>query len=244
MRSPIRTSAASTRGSTSRMRTRSWTGGCPREAPRTRRPASTRLAALAIRLGEALGMDTPEQLAQLLNALCRRRQRRARAGARAAAPSGAPARAAGARSPSSPAVPVVLKTGAMFHPQPLAMLLSLLAFTATAWMIARRDYRLRALGRARPLARRRPARPLRLALGRRRRPRRARGGGGRAARAPAADRHGARGLRARDRAAAAPLVPPQSVDGRRRDLRARMLARLARELRGRPSSTSTPACRT
>ena len=37
----------------------------------------------------------------------------------------------------------MLKTGAMFHPQPLAMLLSLLAFTATAWMIARRDYRLR-----------------------------------------------------------------------------------------------------
>ena len=31
----------------------------------------------------------------------------------------------------------------MFHPQPLAMLLSLLALTTTAWMIARRDYRLR-----------------------------------------------------------------------------------------------------
>jgi len=38
--------------------------------------------------------------------------------------------------------PVVLKTGAMFHPQPLAMLLSLLALTTTAWMVARRDYRL------------------------------------------------------------------------------------------------------
>ena len=31
----------------------------------------------------------------------------------------------------------------MFHPQPLAMLLSLLALTTTAWMVARRDYRLR-----------------------------------------------------------------------------------------------------
>ena len=37
----------------------------------------------------------------------------------------------------------MLKTGAMFHPQPLAMLLSLLALTTTAWMVARRDYRLR-----------------------------------------------------------------------------------------------------
>jgi hypothetical protein len=31
----------------------------------------------------------------------------------------------------------------MFHPQPLAMLLSLLALTTTAWMVTRRDYRLR-----------------------------------------------------------------------------------------------------
>jgi len=33
-------------------------------------PGFYALAALAIRLGERLGVDTPEQLAQLLNALC------------------------------------------------------------------------------------------------------------------------------------------------------------------------------
>jgi hypothetical protein len=101
------------------------------------------LAGASIKIGEALGMDEPERVAQLLNA--------------------AFALAAGflvlALSrllfPGRPVVrwaalaffvccPVVLKTVAMFHPQPLAMLLSLLAFWITAHMIVRHDYRPRA----------------------------------------------------------------------------------------------------
>ncbi len=105
-------------------------------------PGFYALAALAIRLGEALGMETPEHLAQLLNALC-------------VIGSGVlvlvlarlllPGRPLARWSALAffAASPVVLKTGAMFHPQPLAMLLSLLALTTTAWMVARRDYRLR-----------------------------------------------------------------------------------------------------
>ena len=105
-------------------------------------PGFYALAALAIRLGEVLGMDTPEQLAQLLNAFC-------------VVGSGVlvlvlarlllPGRPLAHWSALAFFIcsPVVLKTGAMFHPQPLAMLLSLLAFTTAAWMIARRDYRLR-----------------------------------------------------------------------------------------------------
>lgn len=105
-------------------------------------PGFYALAALAIRLGATLGMDTPEQLAQLLNALC-------------VVVSGVlvlvlarlllPGRPLARWSALTFFVccPVVLKTAAMFHPQPLAMLLSLLAFTATTWMIGRHDYRLR-----------------------------------------------------------------------------------------------------
>ena len=105
-------------------------------------PGFYALAALAIRLGEMLGVDTPEQLAQLLNALC-------------VVVSGVLVLVLGRLLlPGRPLArwsalaffacsPVVLKTGAMFHPQPLAMLLSLLALTTTAWMVARRDYRLR-----------------------------------------------------------------------------------------------------
>ena len=99
-------------------------------------------AALGIRLGEPLGMDEPERLAQLMNALCV-----VGAGllvlvlARLLLPGRPLARwAALAFFVCSP---VVLKTAAMFHPQPLAMLLSLLALTTTAWMVARRDYRFR-----------------------------------------------------------------------------------------------------
>jgi hypothetical protein len=106
-------------------------------------PGFYALAGASIKIGEALGMDEPERVAQLLNA--------------------AFALAAGflvlALSrllfPGRPVVrwaalaffvccPVVLKTVAMFHPQPLAMLLSLLAFWITAHMIVRHDYRPRA----------------------------------------------------------------------------------------------------
>jgi hypothetical protein len=104
-------------------------------------PGYYALAALAIRLGEALGMVTPEHLAQVVNALC-------------LVATGVLVLVLGrVLLPGRPLVrwsalaffacsPVVLKTGAMFHPQPLAMLLSLLALTTTAWMVARRDYRL------------------------------------------------------------------------------------------------------
>ncbi len=105
-------------------------------------PGFYAVAALAIRLGEALGLDEPERAGQLLNALF-------------VVGSGLLVLVLGQLLlPGRPLArwsalaffaccPVVLKTGAMFHPQPLAMLLSLLALTTTAWMVARRDYRLR-----------------------------------------------------------------------------------------------------
>jgi hypothetical protein len=105
-------------------------------------PGFYALAAVAIRVGEAIGMATPEHLAQLLNAFV-------------LVGSGVLVLAlAHLLLPDRPLArwsalaffaccPVVLKTGAMFHPQPLAMLLSLLAFWLTARMIVRGDYRLR-----------------------------------------------------------------------------------------------------
>ena len=99
-------------------------------------------AAVAMRLGEALGLTEPERLVQVLNALV-------------VLGSGVLVLAlARLLLPGRPlarwsalaffiCVPVVLKTAAMFHPQPLAMFLSLLAFFVTARMIVRRDYRLR-----------------------------------------------------------------------------------------------------
>ena len=45
-------------------------GGLPEDGASYTPPGFYALAALAIRLGEALRMDTPEQLAQLVNALC------------------------------------------------------------------------------------------------------------------------------------------------------------------------------
>ena len=98
-------------------------------------------AALAIRLGEELGMTEPERAALFLNVLC-------------VVGSGLLVLAlARLLLPGRPLArwsalafficcPVVLKTSAMFHPQPLAMLLALLAFWITARMIVRCDYRL------------------------------------------------------------------------------------------------------
>ena len=105
-------------------------------------PGFYAVAALAIRFGEALGLDDPERVAQFLNALF-------------VVGSGLLVLAlARLLLPERPLArwsalaffaccPVVLKTAAMFHPQPLAMLLSLLAFWITARMIVLRDYRLR-----------------------------------------------------------------------------------------------------
>ena len=97
------------------------------------------LAAGTIRLGEALGLDEPERVAQFMNA------------------------ALGVGTallllvltrllfPGRPVVrwtalaffvccPIVLRTVAMFHPQPLALFLSTLALTLTARMIVQRRY--------------------------------------------------------------------------------------------------------
>lgn len=105
-------------------------------------PGFYAVAALAIRVGEALQLDEPERVAQLLNAL-------------AVVGSGLlvlaltrlllPGRPLARWSALAffAACPVVLKTAAMFHPQPLAMFLSLLAFWTTASMIVRGDYRFR-----------------------------------------------------------------------------------------------------
>lgn len=101
------------------------------------------LAGGAIKLGEALDMHEPERVAQLLN------------GAFALGAGFLVLALARLLFPGRPVVrwaalgffvccPVVLKTVAMFHPQPLAMLLSLLAFWITAHMIVRRNYGLRA----------------------------------------------------------------------------------------------------
>jgi hypothetical protein len=116
-------------------------GSLPEDGASYTPPGFYALAALAIRLGELLSLEEPEHLAQLLNALC-------------VVASGVLVLVlAQLLFPSRPlarwsalaffvACPVVLKTAAMFHPQPLAMFLALLAFTTTAWMVVRRDYRL------------------------------------------------------------------------------------------------------
>ena len=166
--------------------------GCRREAPRTRRPASTRSPPLAIRLGETLGLDDAGAAGAAPECALRGRQRRPRARARAAAVARAPAR------PLERARVLRLlrrscsRQARCSIPQPLAMLLSLLALTTTAWMIVRRDYRLvlwaaLALSLAgAQLVRSVSIWVVGVVL------RHARGGGDRAARAPAADRVRAR----------------------------------------------------
>lgn len=105
-------------------------------------PGFYALAALAIRLGQSLGMDEPERVAQVLNALfVLGSGLLVLALSRLLLP-GRPLARWGALAFFA-ACPVVLKTAAMFHPQPLAMFLSLLALWTTASMIVRRDYRLR-----------------------------------------------------------------------------------------------------
>ena len=97
------------------------------------------LAAGAMELGEGLGVDDPERLVQLLNAVL---------GAGSALLLVALTRLL---FPGRPVVrwtalaffvccPIVLRTVAMFHPQPLALFLSTLALALTVRMIVRRDY--------------------------------------------------------------------------------------------------------
>lgn len=105
-------------------------------------PGFYAVAALAIRLGEALRIDEPEHVVQILNALCV-------VGTGLLVLSFArllfPGRPLARWSALGffACCPVVLKTGAMFHPQPLAMLLSVLALWIATTMIVRRDYRFR-----------------------------------------------------------------------------------------------------
>ena len=90
-------------------------------------------------LGTALGLDEPEKAAQILNALL------------TLGTGGLVVVLARLLFPRRPVLswaalaffvgcPVVLKTAAMFHPQPLAMFLSTLAFALCAAMIVRRRY--------------------------------------------------------------------------------------------------------
>lgn len=93
----------------------------------------------AIRVGEALALDEPERAALFLNAaLGVGTALLLLALARLLFPGRPPLRWAALAFFAS--CPVVLKTVAMFHPQPLALFLSTLALTLTAWMIVRRRY--------------------------------------------------------------------------------------------------------
>jgi hypothetical protein len=105
-------------------------------------PGFYALAALALELGEALGLAEPERLVQVLSALCLIASGALLVALARLLLPGRPLARWGALA-FFVCSPVVLKSGAMFHPQPLAMVLSLLALTTTAWMIVRRDYRFR-----------------------------------------------------------------------------------------------------
>ena len=97
------------------------------------------LAAGAVELGDALGLDEPERAAQLMNA------------ALGVGTALLLAALTGLLFPSRPVVrwtalaffvccPIVLRTVAMFHPQPLALFLSTLALLLTVRMVVRRRY--------------------------------------------------------------------------------------------------------
>ena len=97
------------------------------------------LAAGAIELGDALGLDEPERVVQLMNA------------ALGVGTALLLVALTGLLFPGRPVVrwtalaffvscPLVLRTVAMFHPQPLALLLSTLALVLTARMIVERRY--------------------------------------------------------------------------------------------------------
>lgn len=105
-------------------------------------PGFYAVAALGIRLGEALDLAEPERVAQILNALLVVGSGLLVLALTRLLLPGRPLARWGALAFFA-ACPVVLKTAAMFHPQPLAMFLSLLAFWTTASMIVRGDYRLR-----------------------------------------------------------------------------------------------------
>ena len=115
-------------------------GGLPEAGAAYTPPGFYLLAGAAIRLGEIGGLDEPERAGQLLNALL-------------TVGTGVFVLVLGRLLfPGRPflrwaalaffvSCPIVLKTGAMFHPQPLAMFLSTLAFVLCARMIVQSRYR-------------------------------------------------------------------------------------------------------
>ena len=115
------------------------TGELPQDGAFYPPPGFFLLAAAATSLGEAVGLDPPERGAQLLNAaLVVATGLLVLALARLVLP--------GRRIAHWAALaffvccPVVLKTGAMFHPQTLVLFLAAVAYVAVAWMLARRRY--------------------------------------------------------------------------------------------------------
>jgi 4-amino-4-deoxy-L-arabinose transferase-like glycosyltransferase len=114
-------------------------GSIPGEGAFYTPPGFYVVAGAATKLGEALGLEEPERIAQLVNAIL------------AVATAILVLALARLLFPGRPLLrwsalgffvccPVVLKTAAMFHPQTLALFVSTAALTFAAWMIVRRRY--------------------------------------------------------------------------------------------------------
>jgi 4-amino-4-deoxy-L-arabinose transferase-like glycosyltransferase len=114
-------------------------GGIPGEGAFYTPPGFYLVAGAATQVGEALGLDEPERLAQLTNAFL------------AVATAVLLLVLAHLIFPARPVLrwaalaffvccPLVPKTAAMFHPQTLALFVSTLALAIAAWMVVRRRY--------------------------------------------------------------------------------------------------------
>ena len=119
------------------------TGGCPKvPGSYYTPPGFFAVGGLGIELGNRLGLDHPEQVGQVLNAL-------AAVGTLILLLALARLLWPGREVLHLAAVvffavcPVVMKSAAMFHPEPLSMLLSTAALVLAAWLLVRSDYRLR-----------------------------------------------------------------------------------------------------
>ncbi len=99
------------------------------------------VAGAAIEVGEALGLEDPNRAALVVNALVTLGTALLVLALAHLLFPGRPVLRWAALAIFA-CCPVDLKTTAKFHPQPLALLLSTLALTLTAWMIARRRYTL------------------------------------------------------------------------------------------------------
>ena len=243
MHSPTRRSAASTPESTSRTRTTAASGRLPEGGASYTPPGYYALAALAIRIGEALGMETPEHARAAPQRALPGRLRRARARARAATPAGPPARAL-ERAGVLRLLPGRAQDGSDVPPTAARdAALPCSRSTTTAWMVARRDYRLHSGPRSRCRSRARSSSaPSRSGWSAscssrswRRRSRSANTGDGSGRRSPCA----------RSRSCCCHSRGTSTTgDGRQRGLWTRHVIRSHSTTRGRPSSTSTLGCRT